>query len=353
MLKKILLLLILALLCVLIYISANSKIVKDFKDGKNINVLFILDDVENNETIKFFVARYNSLNEYIKVVFIDENVTILYKTKKARILKDMILEVPSEKRIEFISNETKKLFNNELNIDYYVCLNNKTLKNIVNAFSKKEDLENNLKLLNIISQKDNYRNVNIVATVKILNYIYNNFNRFTFIKFIKDLYNKNIIIKTNFEVKDLFLLYAYFLDENKIIKYADIPTISRRKRIEIDTKNEDKIGTFLSRDTVKDNNYLKIEVLNTTNKSRLAIKAVDKIRDNNFDVVDWGASSKKYEFTTIYDLVDNYEQISKIKDILGCGEIIFKPQERPLADVTVLLGQDCSIYDKLDRKSEE
>ena len=132
MLKKILLLLILALLCVLIYISANSKIVKDFKDGKNI------------------VARYNSLNEYIKVVFIDENITILYKTKKARILKDMILEVPSEKRIEFISNETKKLFNNELNIDYYVCLNNKTLKNIVNSFSKKEDLENNLKLLNII-----------------------------------------------------------------------------------------------------------------------------------------------------------------------------------------------------------
>ena len=52
MLKKIVLFLILALLCVLIYISANSKIVKDFKDGKNINVLFILDDVENNETIK-------------------------------------------------------------------------------------------------------------------------------------------------------------------------------------------------------------------------------------------------------------------------------------------------------------
>ena len=158
MLKKILLLLILVLLCALIYVSANSKIVKDFKDGKNINVLFILDDVENNEAIKFFIARYNSLNEYIKVVFIDENITILYKKKKARILKDMILEVPSEKRIEFIKDETTKLFNNELNIDYYVCLDNKTLENIVNAFSKKEDLENNLKLFNIILQKDNYRN---------------------------------------------------------------------------------------------------------------------------------------------------------------------------------------------------
>ena len=112
MLKKILLLLILILLVILIFISANSKIVKDFKNGKNINILFILDDIEQNENIKFFVAKYNSLNEYIKVVFIDEDITILYKTKKARILKDMILEVKPEKQIEFIKLETEKLFGN-------------------------------------------------------------------------------------------------------------------------------------------------------------------------------------------------------------------------------------------------
>jgi len=353
MLKKIVLFLILALLCVLIYISANSKIVRDFKDGKNINVLFILDDTENNETIKFFVARYNSSNEYIKTVFVDENITILYKTKKARILKDMILETKPENRIEFIKKEAEQLFDNNFSMDYYICLDNKSLENIVKVFSKKEDLKTNLKLFNSILQKDNYRDANVVAAIKLLNYVYNNFNRFSFISFIKELYNKNIIIQTNFELKDLFLLYAYFLDENKTIKYADIPTISRRKRIEIDTKNKEKIGEFINRNTVKEDNYLKIEVLNTTNKSRLAIKAVDKIRENNFDVVDWGASSKKYEFTTIYDLVDNYEQVSKIKNILNCGEIIFKPQEKPLADVTVFLGQDCTIYDKLDREAKD
>ncbi len=96
-----------------------------------------------------------------------------------------------------------------------------------------------------------------------------------------------------------------------------------------------------------------MEVLNTTNKSRLAIKAVDKIRENDFDVIDWGASSKKYEFTTIYDLANNYEKIKQIKDILSCGEIIFKPKERSLVDVSVLLGKDCTIYDKLDRESKD
>ncbi|MBR3627572.1 MAG: LytR C-terminal domain-containing protein, partial [Elusimicrobia bacterium] len=218
---------------------------------------------------------------------------------------------------------------------------------------KQKDLENNLKLFDIILQNDDYRDTIIVATIKLLNYIYSNFNRVSFIKFIKELYNKNIVLKTNFELKDLFLLYAYILNEDKIIKYADIPVINRRKRIEIDEKNLYKIIDFLNNDTVKHENYLRAEVLNTTDKARLAIKAVDKIRENNFDVVDWGSSLKKYMFTTIYDLVDNYEKIKQIKNIIGCGEVIFRPHEKPLADVSVLLGQDCNIYDKLDREFKD
>ena len=353
MLKKILLLLIVALLGVLIYFSATSKIVKDFKEGKNINVLFILDDVEDNENVKFFVMKYNSLNEYIKAVFIDENITILYKTKKARILKEMILEVKPENQIEFIKSETEKLFDEKLNIDYYVCLNKETLNNLIEVFSKQEQLDNNLKLVNMGLQSEIDRDTKIVAWIKVFNSMYSNFNRWSFIKLIKNLYNKNITIKTNFEFKDLFLLYSYFLNEDKVIQYADIPTVNRRKRIEIDEINKIKVIEFFNNNDFKDENYLKIEVLNATSKSRLAIKAVDKLRQNDFDVIDWGASSKKYEFTTIVDLINNYEKIKEIKNILNCGEIIFRPKDRPLTDVSVLLGQDCNIYDKLDRESEE
>ncbi len=353
MIKKILLFLIVAVLGVLIYFSATSKIVKDFKDGKNINVLFVLDDVDNNENIKFFVVKYNSLSEYIKVLFTDENITILYKTKKARVLKDMILETSPEKRIDFIKSETQKLLDDKLSIDYYVCLNNESFKNIINVFSKQQDLGNNLKLFDMCLQPEIDRDTRMVAWIKIFNYIYNNFNRFSFIKLIKDLYNKNIVINTNFELKDLFLLYSYFLNEDKTIKYADIPTVNKRKRIELDEENRTKIIDFFDNDYSNSGNYLKVEVLNTTNKSRLAIKAVDKIRDNDFDVMDWGSSSKKYEFTTIFDFVNDYEKIKEIKDILDCGEIIFRPKENSLMNVSVLLGQDCTIYDKLDRESED
>lgn len=354
MIKKFLLLLIVCLLGTLIYFSATSKIVKDFKEGKNINVLFVLDDVENNENIKFFIAKYNSLNEYIKVVFIDENITILYKTKKARILKDMILEVEPEKRTEFIESETKKLFDNKFNIDYSITLNKESFKNIIKTFSKQEDLNSNMELFNICLQSDTDRDTNMVAFIKLLNYIYNNFNRFSFIKLVKNFHNGNISAKSNFEFKDIFLLYSYFLNEDKIIKYADIPTLSRRKRIEIDEDNRTKIIDFYDNDKfINKKNYLRVEVLNATSKTRLAIKAVDKLRENDFDVVDWGSSSKKYEFTVVFDLVNNYEKIKEIKDVLNCGEIIFRPEERPLTDVSVFLGQDCNIYDKLDRESDD
>ena len=193
MLKKILLFLIVVLLGILIYFSSTSKIVKDFKAGKNINILFVLDDVDNTQTIKFAVAKYSSLNEYIKTVFIDENVTIVYRTKKARILKDMILEVEPDKRIDFIKSETETLFDNKFNIDYFVCLTKTDFKTIINSFSKQKDLENNLRLLDVSLNNETDRNTNIVAKIKVLNYLYNNFNRFTFIKLIKELYNKILI----------------------------------------------------------------------------------------------------------------------------------------------------------------
>ena len=353
MLKRILLLLILFILAILIYFSATSKKVKDFKSGKNINVLFILDNIEKNNNIKFFIAKYNSLNEYIKVVFINEDITILYKTKKARILKDMILETEADKRIEFIKAETAKIFDNKLSIDYYVCLNNETLENIIKIFSKQNSLKNNLNLFEIAEQHEINRDTRLIAWIKIFNYIYNNFNRFSFIKFIKDLYNKNIIMKTNFELKDLFLLYSYFLNEDKTIKYADIPTITKRKRLELDEQNKTKIIDFFDNNYLSSEKYLKVEVLNTTKKSRLAIKAVDKIRENDFDVVDWGSYSKNYEFTTIFDFVNNYEKINELKRILNCGEIIFRPKEKSLIDISILLGQDCNIYDKLDRDKKQ
>ena len=312
-----------------------------------------MDDIENGDDIKFFVAKYNSLKEYIKVSFIDENITILYKNKKARILKEMILEVRPENRIEFIKAEAEKLFDGKLSLDYYIRLKEKDFKNIIKVFSEHENLKSNLDLFDKSISFETDRNTSLVATIKLFNYVYNNFNRIVFIKLVKELYNKNIFIETNFETKDLFLLYSYFLNENKTIIYADIPTLSRRKRIEIDENNRPEVIEFFEKDDVNYTDNLRVEVLNTTNKSRLAIKAVDKIRERDFDVVDWGSSSKKYEFTTIFDLVNSYEKVKQLKDVLNCGEIIFRPQDRPLTDVSVLLGQDCNIYDKLDREVDD
>ena len=183
--------------------------------------------------------------------------------------------------------------------------------------------------------------------MKLINYIKTNINIFSYIKFIKNLKNNIISLKTNFSLKDIFFLYRY-LNGGKMIRYADIPTLHKRKRIEIDEDNKEKIISFLSNNYVE-NNKLKIQIFNATNKSRLALKAVDKLRENNFDVIEWKNSKHKCDLTIIFDLVDNYEQMKRIKNVLGCGEIIFVPNNLLLTDTTIFLGQDCKIYDKLDR----
>ena len=73
------------------------------------------------------------------------------------------------------------------------------------------------------------------------------------------------------------------------------------------------------------------------------------MRENNFDVIEWKNSKHKCDLTIIFDLVDNYKQMKKIKNVLECGEIIFVPNNLLLTNTTIFLGQDCKIYDKLDR----
>lgn len=356
MLKKICLFIILIFIGFLLYFSFTSDILKTVNSGKDIDVLFIYEDFsdETNVETKFFAAKYNSYDKYIKTVFVDENITVFQKTKKSKTLKEMFVEVEKDKRIVFIKNETEKLFDGKLNFDFYILLDKKSLETVVEIFSKSKDLKNNTALLNKSLNRDVDVYDGMVCRIKLLNYVYYNSQRIVLINLLKCLYDKKLVVQTNFKTKEFLLLYSKIFNGEKIIRFADVPTVYKRNRIELDSDGMQKIIKFFEETEHKDEKKdLKIEVLNSTKKSRLAIKAANKLRENSFDVVDWGSSSKKYEFTMIFDLVNNYEKIKNIKNILNCGEIIFRPQERPLTDVSVMLGQDCNIYDKLDREADD
>ena len=353
MLKKIIILLIIISIIffvgIYLYLYYKSNVIKSIKEYNDINVVFIIKNDSNKENIKFklFIIKYSLLDKYIKIFFIDENITILQKIIKSKTLNEMILAVKEDKQIDFTKSEIEKILDNKLKIDYYVLLDTKNLKTIIEIFSKEKDIEKNLMLMDNCLNENTDRIKALSSSMKLINYIKTNINIFSYIKFIKNLKNNNIFLKTNFSLKDIFFLYRY-LNGGRTIRYADIPTLHKRNRTEVDEDNKGKFINFLNNNN-EQNNKLKIQIFNATNKSRLALKAVDKLRENNFDVIEWKNSKHKCDLTIIFDLVDNYEQMKKIKNVLGCGEIIFVPNNLLLIDTTIFLGQDCKIYDKLDR----
>lgn len=335
---------------VLYYISDLSKYITG---GKTINTLIVIEG--NKETypgiLKFFLCQYNPETKRIRILFINENISILQRKSKTRTLKELFYAEKENNRIDFIQKEICKLLNNTIDMDYYIYSNTNSLNSFLKLFNDTdinklcgkdffEDISNNTNYLN-----------NIVINMKIIKYMIVNFNRSMLVDVIKLLKNKNIEIVSNLKLIDCVQIGRILRGINiKDVVFIDIPVVSRRNRIEIDSVSFDKVieilnGNFIFENTGKVN----LKVLNASNKSRLADKAVNMLRQNSFDVFYWGNESQKNNFTIVIDMINNHEKSSQIVDVLGCGEVLVVPSPKPFADMTVLLGNDCNLYDKLDK----
>lgn len=335
---------------VLYYISDISEYLCE---NRTINILIVIEGnkVTCPDTLKFFLCQYSPKTKRIQLLFINENITILQKKLKSRTLKELFYIEKENNRINFIQEEICKLFKNTLDIDYYIYSDTDSLNSFLKLFNETEvnNLFGNDFLKNILNNR-NYLN-NIVMNIKIIKYMIINFNRSMIVDVIKFFKNKNIEISTNFKLIDCVPIGRIIKNINiKDIIFVDIPTVMRRNRIEIDTLSFDKVIEILNSDFMQEHtDKVNLKVLNASNKSRLADKAVNMLRQNSFDVFYWGNESQKNNFTIILDLINNHEKSSQIVDILGCGEVLVVPNPKPFADMTVLLGNDCILYDKLDK----
>lgn len=357
MFKKISLVCFIIVILFSVYMQNFSPVFQDIKNNKNINVLFIVQDSTNlqADNLRLILLQYNVKYKKVKILFIDDAITILQKKKKSKTLNEMFFEQDENKRTDFIKNEIESLFNGMLNINYYVFADTKSLYSFIKLFNEKEII-NRLGsdyFLNAIGCQD--YTASVIYQIKIIKYIINNLNRNTIVNIAKFLMKGDCCLKTNFKLSDVPVLYSKISDINvSNIRFADISTVYSKNRIEINQNELPKITDFLTKDydaynQVQKQNSIKAEVLNGSEKRRMAIKAVDLLRKNGFDIFEWGTSRKQYEFTIILDLAGNFKQSSKISGILNCGEIIFRPDTKLFSDITVILGKDCIIYDKLDR----
>ncbi|WP_413854562.1 LytR C-terminal domain-containing protein [Candidatus Ruminimicrobium bovinum] len=340
MLKKILLIIFLipVVLSCFLYYSLDEK----YKNAKDLNILFVIEDDINQakNTPIFLLAQYFPNKYKLQIIFINEQISILKRRTKTKTISQLYSEYEHDKRIISISKEFEELFDNSIKTDYFINIDKNTFKDFFKLFDKNIDQN----LLNNITDKTNYYNY-ICSNMHLIKIVINNFDRtkiFDISMFIKH----NVI---NTDIKPKFLLYLLNIKKPNIV-FADIPTIKSKGRIEIDSKNKDKILQLLN-DSYKNKSFLNdkiiVEVLNASNKKRLASKAANKLIENGFDVFNWTNSSSKTNNTIVIDLINN-ENVSKICKLFDCENVLLLPAPKNFADVTLLLGDDCNLSDKFD-----
>ncbi len=353
MFKKIILLIFVCAVVISSMLYYFSNAAKHIATGRKINVLFVIEQNTKNypTVLKFIVGQYDSANGRLLFLFVDENISVLKRKTKTKTLKEMFYANPEEERIDFIKRELYCLFKNKLFIDYYVYADSQALNSFLELFnrSKMDKMLGTGFLDEILSGVHRFNAAS--AKIKTIKYIINNLDRNKMTGMVKFLKDNQQSFSTDFKFFDFFTMHRIVcsINTDEII-FVEVPTVFKRNRRETEAVSFNKVINILN-DSSFQKNYSKInlKVLNSSNKSRLADKAVNVLRKNSFDVFYWGNELQKVKSTLILDMVNNHDKAKKISKILGCGEILVLPNPEPFADITVLLGDDCNLYDKLDK----
>lgn len=339
-----------ALFIIIISVSFLYYQLKSDIKANTSTTLFIIDDKKISEEYKvlhLILFRYFPNMNKINILFINDNLTVIQKKIKSRTLNENYY-LQKDKKIEFIKNELKKIFSENMNIDSYISVDINDFTNFINLFyNENSDFQK--------FQKDLFYNkdylIRIVYNIKFVKNIINKTNMFLFFKIVKFLKNNKNIIETNISSININSLKIYYLIKNiKDLCFIDISTVFRRNRIEINETFVNKTEKFfLDQNTNFDNNdNVRLKVLNASKKQRMAMKATDKLRNNGFDVFEFGSYNKYYDYSVIIDLIGNLSVPNKLVNILKCGEVLHRFDSKPFEDITAILGEDCNIYDRID-----
>jgi LCP family protein required for cell wall assembly len=157
-------------------------------------------------------------------------------------------------------------------------------------------------------------------------------------------------IKTNLTFWDVLAGLLELKDLHaKDIRLAQLPGTPKNDYWEVDADNctglLDKIFPSAST-TVSTGPRIRVEVWNASGKNKLAEKVNWILRQQGYDVVDWGTFSVRQKKTLIKDLTGDLRSAQHITDILSCGEVVTRYDAKRFVDISVTLGEDCTIEDR-------
>ncbi|OGS03720.1 MAG: hypothetical protein A2339_07995 [Elusimicrobia bacterium RIFOXYB12_FULL_50_12] len=151
-------------------------------------------------------------------------------------------------------------------------------------------------------------------------------------------------IDTNVSLWDIFSGLIELKDlKVRNIRFAQLPGAPKRNYWEVDIENSAGLMEKIipsSSTVVSQGPKIRIEVWNASGKNGLAEEISWILRKQGFDVIDWGTFSVRQKKTLIKDLKGDIRSAQRIAEILSCGEVVTRFDERKLVNISVILGED-------------
>lgn len=371
-----------AAVAVSIFFSMTSPIAKAVRSGSPVNGILLgtdwVDYARHSDTLVFI--NYNPVNRFLNVVSIPRDTRFTPTGYRFRRINEVYAFSYKQKKDDHfackqVSLAVEELFQGRVSIPYYIQINYAGFKNFIDLIGGVD-----IEIEEPMHYDDNAQNLHIhfnpglrhLDGGEALEYVRFRgksgdlgrvYRQQRFLKALLARFRNPLLIvripqianiifrevKTNLTVWDLIVCGIELKDlETKDIRLAQLPGNPKRDLWEVDYENcaglFDKILASTSTAAgVVHGPKIRIEVWNASGKTKLAEKVTWLLRKQGFDVISYGTFSTRQKKTLIKDLTGDLRSAQRISDIISCGEVVTRYDDKRYVDISVTLGEDCSI----------
>ncbi len=367
---QIILMAVVAIVAASIYLTVTSPIARLVRDGKPINGLLIgtdwVDYARHSDTLVY--VNYSPKNRFLNLVSIPRD-THFSPTGYhiSRINEVYASAYRAKKDDHYACRQTclavEELLGGRVNIPYYVQLNYAGFKKFIDLIGGAD-----IEIEEPMNYDDNAQDLHIhfeagkhhldgKGALEFVRYrgksgdLGRVFRQQRFLKSVLSKFRNPVLIvripqlaniifqevKTNLSFWDMLTCMAELKDlRTNDIRLAQLPGAPRKDLMwEVDAENcsglFDKILCSTSTAAAAAQGpRARIEVWNASSKVKLAEKVTWILRNQGFDVINYGTYATRQKKTLIKDLTGDLRSAQRIADILSCGEVVTRLRQQTL-----------------------
>jgi len=364
-----------------IFLSMTSPIARAIRNGEPVNGLLIgtdwVDYARHSDTLVF--VNYKPGNRFLNIVSIPRDTHFspegyhFYKINEIYAY-NYKMKKDDHFACRQVCQAVEDLFQHRLNIPYYVQINYEGFKKFIDLIGgidveieEPMNYDDSAQTLHIHFEPGK-QHLNGARALEYVRYrgksgdIGRVFRQQRFLKSVLARFRNPLLIaripqfagifltevKTDLSMWDIIVCVIELKDiRANNIRLAQLPGAPRKELWIVDYENcsglFDKILCSTAAVSAAQGPKPRIEVWNASGKPKLAEQVTWLLRQQGFDVINYGTFSTRQKKTLIKDLTGDLRGAQKIAEIISCGEVVTRFDEKRYMDVSVTLGEDCNI----------